>query len=153
MQGSVHDESAAVLGGVSGNAGVFASANDLGKLMQMYLQMGTYGGKQYVSEATMKEFTRAQFPQTNNRRGVIFDKPALHNSSLKPADSYPCPEASPESFGHFGFTGTFVWMDPKYNLMFVFLSNRVYPTRDNNLIGSMNVRTDILSAIYRNMKK
>ncbi|MFA5328595.1 MAG: glycoside hydrolase family 3 N-terminal domain-containing protein [Prolixibacteraceae bacterium] len=153
LQGSVHDESAAVLGGVSGNAGVFASANDLGKLMQMYLQMGTYGGKQYVSEATMKEFTSVQFPQNNNHRGIIFDKPAINNGSLKPEDDYPCPEASPESFGHFGYTGTFVWMDPEYNLMYIFLSNRVYPTRNNNLISKMNIRTEILSAIYRNIKK
>ncbi|MBL7972780.1 MAG: serine hydrolase [Prolixibacteraceae bacterium] len=152
LQGTVHDESAAVLGGISGNAGLFASANDLGKLMQMYLQMGTYGGKQYVSEATMKEFTRAQFPQNNNRRGLIFDKPSLNIGSIKPADAYPCPEVSPESFGHFGYTGTFVWMDPKSQLMYIFLSNRVYPTRNNNLISDLNVRTEILSVIYRNMK-
>ena len=152
IQGTVHDESAAVLGGISGNAGLFASANDLGKLMQMYLQMGTYGGKQYVSEATMKEFTRVQFPQNNNRRGLIFDKPSLKLDSLKPADAYPCPEVSPESFGHFGYTGTFVWMDPKCGLMYVFLSNRVYPTRNNSLISDLNVRTEILSAVYRQLK-
>jgi CubicO group peptidase (beta-lactamase class C family) len=152
IQGTVHDESSAVLGGISGNAGLFASANDLAKLMQMYLQMGTYGGKQYVSEATIKEFTRVQFPQNNNRRGVIFDKPSLDNQSLKPADAYPCPEVSSESFGHSGFTGTFVWMDPKPRLTYVFLSNRVYPTRNNNLISTLNVRTEILSAIYKNMK-
>jgi len=152
IQGTVHDESAAVLGGISGNAGLFASANDLAKLMQMYLQMGTYGGKQYVSEATMTEFTRVQFPQNNNRRGLIFDKPSLKLDSLKPADAYPCPEVSPESFGHSGFTGTFVWMDPKCGLMYVFLSNRVYPTRNNSLISDLNVRTEILSAIYKQMK-
>ncbi|MBW8324926.1 MAG: serine hydrolase [Prolixibacteraceae bacterium] len=152
IQGTVHDESAAVLGGISGNAGLFGSANDLGKLMQMYLQMGTYGGKQYVSEATMKEFTRVQFPQANNRRGLIFDKPSLKLDSLKPADAYPCPEVSPESFGHSGFTGTFVWMDPKCGLMYVFLSNRVYPTRNNSLISDLNVRTEILSAIYKQIR-
>ncbi len=152
LQGTVHDESGAILGGVSGNAGLFASANDLAKLMQMYLQMGTYGGRQYVSEATMKEFTRSQFPPTN-RRGIIFDKPLLDNQSVAPADAYPCPEVSAESFGHFGYTGTFVWMDPKYNLMYILLSNRVCPTRNNNLISKLNVRTEILSAIYRNMKK
>ena len=149
IQGTVHDESAAVLGGISGNAGLFASANDLAKLMQMYLQMGTYGGKQYVSEATMKEFTRVQFPQNNNRRGLIFDKPSLKLDSLKLADTYPCPEVSPESFGHSGFTGTFVWMDPKCGLMYIFLSNRVCPTRNNNVISDLNVRTEILSAIYK----
>jgi CubicO group peptidase (beta-lactamase class C family) len=152
IQGTVHDESAAVLGGISGNAGLFASANDLAKLMQMYLQMGTYGGKQYVTEATMKEFTQVQFPQNNNRRGLIFDKPSLKLDSLKPADAYPCPEVSPESFGHSGFTGTFVWMDPKCGLMYVFLSNRVCPTRNNSLISDLNVRTEILSAIYKQMK-
>lgn len=153
LQGTVHDESAAVLGGISGNAGLFASANDLAKLMQMYLQMGTYGGKQYVSEATLKEFTRVQFPQNNNRRGLIFDKPSLNIKSLKPADAYPCPEVSPESFGHSGYTGTFVWMDPECGLVYIFLSNRVYPTRNNNLISDLNVRTELLSAIYKNMKR
>jgi CubicO group peptidase (beta-lactamase class C family) len=152
LQGTVHDESAAVLGGISGNAGLFASANDLAKLMQMYLQMGTYGGKQYVSEATMKEFTRVQFPQNKNRRGLIFDKPSLDNKTLNPNDAYPCSEASVESFGHSGYTGTFVWMDPKCNLLYIFLSNRVYPTRDNNLISDLNVRTKILSSIYKNIK-
>jgi len=153
IQGTVHDESAAVLGGISGNAGLFASANDLAKLMQMYLQMGTYGGKQYVSEATMKEFTQVQFPQNNNRRGLIFDKPSLKLDSLKPSEAYPCLEVSPESFGHFGFTGTFVWMDPECGLMYIFLSNRVCPTRNNSLISDLNVRTEILSAIYKNIKK
>lgn len=153
LQGTVHDESAAVLGGISGNAGLFASANDLAKLMQMYLQMGTYGGKQYVREATLKEFTRVQFPQNNNRRGLIFDKPSLNIKSLKSADAYPCPEVSPESFGHSGYTGTFVWMDPECGLVYIFLSNRVYPTRNNNLISDLNVRTEILSAIYKNMMK
>jgi CubicO group peptidase (beta-lactamase class C family) len=153
IQGTVHDESSAVLGGISGNAGLFASANDLAKLMQMYLQMGNYGGKQFVTEAAMKEFSRVQFPQTNNRRGLIFDKPSLKLDLLKPSEAYPCKEVSPESFGHSGFTGTFVWMDPKCGLMYIFLSNRVYPTRTNNLISDLNVRTEILSAIYKNMKK
>ena len=153
LQGTVHDESAAVLGGISGNAGLFASANDLAKLMEMYLQMGSYGGKQYVSEATMKEFTRVQFPKNDNRRGLIFDKPALDNKTVKPKDAYPCPEVSDESFGHSGYTGTFVWMDPKCNLLYIFLSNRVCPTRDNSLISDLNVRTKILSAIYNSFGK
>ncbi len=151
VQGTVHDESAAILGGVSGNAGLFASANDLGKLMQLYLQMGTYGGKQYVSEATLKAFTRVQFPQNNNRRGLIFDKPLLNNAEVDPDKSYPCPGASSESFGHSGFTGTFVWMDPVYQLTYIFLSNRVYPTRENNKLGELNVRTGILQVLYDEM--
>ncbi|MGD9556785.1 MAG: glycoside hydrolase family 3 N-terminal domain-containing protein [Mangrovibacterium sp.] len=153
IQGTVHDESAAVLGGISGNAGLFATANDLGKLMQLYLQMGTYGGEHYVSEASMKEFTRVQFPKNMNRRGLIFDKPLLNNAAVEPQKSYPCPGASPESFGHSGFTGTFVWVDPVYQLTYVFLSNRVYPTRDNNKLGELNVRTNILQMLYEEAGK
>ncbi|WP_423129615.1 glycoside hydrolase family 3 N-terminal domain-containing protein [Gaoshiqia sp. Z1-71] len=148
VQGTVHDESAAVLGGISGNAGLFASANDLAKLMQLYLQTGTYGGESYLSEATMKEFTRVQFPGNNNRRGLVFDKPLLDNAKVDPKKSYPCPGAGPESFGHSGFTGTFVWIDPVHQLSYIFLSNRVYPTRDNNKLGELNVRTNILQALY-----
>nr|WP_321485887.1 glycoside hydrolase family 3 N-terminal domain-containing protein [uncultured Draconibacterium sp.] len=153
IQGTVHDEAAAVFGGVAGNAGLFANANDLAKLIEMYMQMGTYGGEQYLSQATMKEFTRVQFPGNNNRRGLGFDKPLLNNSELSPEQSYPCPGASPESFGHSGFTGTFVWADPTYKLIYIFLSNRVYPTREGNTLGKLNVRTNILQAFYDEMKK
>ena len=153
IQGTVHDEAAAVFGGVAGNAGLFANANDLAKLIEMYMQMGTYGGEQYLSQATMKEFTRVQFPGNNNRRGLGFDKPLLNNSELSPEQSYPCPGASPESFGHSGFTGTFVWADPTYKLIYIFLSNRVYPTREGNMLGKLNVRTNILQAFYDEMKK
>ena len=153
IQGTVHDEAAAVFGGVAGNAGLFANANDLAKLIEMYMQMGTYGGEQYLSQATMKEFTRVQFPGNNNRRGLGFDKPLLNNNELSPEQSYPCPGASPESFGHFGFTGTFVWVDPTYKLIYIFLSNRVYPTREGNMLGKLNVRTNILQVFYDEMKK
>ena len=153
IQGTVHDEAAAVFGGVAGNAGLFANANDLAKLIEMYMQMGTYGGEQYLNQATMKEFTRVQFPGNNNRRGLGFDKPLLNNSKLSPEQSYPCPGASPESFGHSGFTGTFVWADPTYKLIYIFLSNRVYPTREGNMLGKLNVRTNILQAFYDEMKK
>jgi CubicO group peptidase (beta-lactamase class C family) len=153
LKGTVHDESAAVLGGISGNAGLFASANDLAKLMQMYLQMGTYGGKRYVGEISMKEFSRVQFPANNNRRGLIFDKPTINRDSIESVDIFPCAEVSPESFGHSGYTGTFVWMDPKTQLLYIFLSNRVYPTRNNNLIGDMNIRTKILSEICRQIER
>ncbi|KJF43680.1 glycoside hydrolase family 3 N-terminal domain-containing protein [Draconibacterium sediminis] len=148
VQGTVHDEAAAVFGGVAGNAGLFANANDLAKLIQMYLQMGSYGGEQYLNPTTMKEFTRVQFPENNNRRGLGFDKPLLNNNELSPEQTYPCPGASPESFGHFGFTGTLVWADPTYNLVYIFLSNRVYPTREGNMLGKLNVRTNILQVFY-----
>nr|WP_321357234.1 glycoside hydrolase family 3 N-terminal domain-containing protein [uncultured Draconibacterium sp.] len=153
VQGTVHDEAAAVFGGVAGNAGLFANANDLAKLFEMYMQMGTYGGEQYLNQSTMKEFTRVQFPENNNRRGLGFDKPLLNNNELSPEQSYPCPGASPESFGHSGFTGTFVWADPTYNLIYIFLSNRVYPTREGNLLGKLNVRTNILQAFYDEIDK
>ncbi len=148
IQGTVHDEAAAVFGGFSGNAGLFANANDLAKLMAMYLQMGTYGGTQYLSRKTMEEFTRVQFPENNNRRGLGFDKPLLNNKEVTPEQSYPCPGASPESFGHSGFTGTFVWADPTYNLIYIFLSNRVYPTRETNMLGKLNVRSQVLQTFY-----
>ncbi len=153
LLGTVHDESAAVLGGISGNAGLFASANDLAKLYQMYLQMGSYGGKQYLKESTMKEFSRVQFPQNKNRRGLGFDKPSLNNGQLSEKDAYPIKAASPESFGHSGYTGTYTWIDPKYGLVYIFLSNRVFPTRDNNKISEMNVRTEIQRIIYQQLPK
>ncbi len=148
VQGTVHDEAAAVFGGVAGNAGLFANANDLAKLIEMYMQMGTYGGERYLSDATMKEFTCVQFPENDNRRGLGFDKPLLNNNKVSPEKAYPCPGASPESFGHSGFTGTFVWADPTHDLIYIFLSNRVYPTRERNMLGKLNVRTNILQAFY-----
>ena len=148
IHGSVHDESAAVFGGVAGNAGLFASANDLAKLVQMYVQFGTYGGKQYLKKSTIETFNRVQFPQNNNRRGLGFDKPAINNLKLDNNKAYPCPGATPQSFGHFGFTGTFFWADPSNGLICIFLSNRVFPSRENNRISDLNVRTAILQELY-----
>ncbi len=148
VHGSVHDESAAVFGGIAGNAGLFASANDLAKLVQMYVQFGTYGGKQYLKKTTIEEFNRVQFPQNNNRRGLGFDKPLIDNQKFDKDKSYPCPGASPQSFGHSGYTGTFFWADPSNGLVYIFLSNRVYPTRNNNKISDLNVRTEILQVMY-----
>ncbi len=148
VHGYVHDEAAAVLGGVSGNAGLFSSAGDLAKLLQMYLNGGEYGGRRYLSDDVLSEFTKVQFPENNNRRGIGFDKPVLDNAVRIPERAYPCIGASAASFGHSGFTGTFVWMDPEYDLLYIFLSNRVHPTRDNNLISVLNIRTEILQVIY-----
>jgi CubicO group peptidase (beta-lactamase class C family) len=148
IHGYVHDEAAAVLGGVSGNAGLFSSAGDLAKLLQMYLNGGEYGGRRYLSEDVLLEFSRVQFPQNNNRRGLGFDKPVLDNRERLPEFAYPARGASDLSFGHSGFTGTFVWMDPEHDLLYIFLSNRVYPSRENNLISRMNIRTDILQVFY-----
>lgn len=112
VQGHVHDETAAILGGVSGNAGLFANANDLAKLMQLYLNMGNYGGKQIIPYQVMEEFTRVQYPENDNCRGLGFDKPLLNNAQEDREHAYPIPGVSAASFGHSGFTGTFVWIDP-----------------------------------------
>ena len=148
VKGWVHDENASLLGGISGNAGLFSTALDLAKLMQMYVQYGTYAGKRYFSEATVKEFTKVQYPENENRRGLGFDKPLLNNSELSIADAYPAPEVSPESFGHSGFTGTFVWADPENQMVFIFLSNRVYPTRKNRNLYKLNIRTRLHQVFY-----
>jgi len=151
LQGTVHDEGAAMLGGISGHAGLFGTANDLTKLMELYRRMGEYGGEQIIDNAVLKEYTRVQFPENENRRGLGFDKPLLNNSELTQKDSYPAKSASPSSFGHSGYTGTFVWVDPEKELTFVFLCNRVYPTRNNVLLYDMNIRSDILEAIYNSI--
>jgi CubicO group peptidase (beta-lactamase class C family) len=144
----VHDENAALMGGISGNAGLFATAEDLAKLMQMYMNYGTYGGKRYLSEATIKEFAKVQYPENENRRGLGFDKPLLNNAQLELKDAYPAPLSSSDSFGHSGFTGTFVWADPKNQLVFIFLSNRVNPSRDHRNLYSLKIRTALHSVFY-----
>jgi CubicO group peptidase (beta-lactamase class C family) len=151
LQGFVHDETAALLGGVSGNAGLFSSANDLAKVMQMYLQNGFYGGKQYISASTVKEFTKVQFPESANRRALGFDKPNPGIQGQK--NKFPAADASPESYGHTGFTGIFTWNDPDNQMLFIFLSNRVYPTRRNLGLTELNIRTEMHQAIYDAIKK
>lgn len=151
LQGYVHDEIAALFGGVSGNAGLFSTANDLAKIMQMYLQYGYYGGKQYIQKSTIHEFTRVQFPNTENRRALGFDKPNPGIDGQK--NKFPAADASPASFGHTGFTGTFTWIDPENQLVFIFLSNRVNPTRKITTINDLNIRTKMHQAIYDAIKK
>lgn len=153
IHGYVHDEGAAMMGGISGNAGLFGTANDLAKLLQMYLQMGTFGGEEIIPESTLREFTRYQYPENENRRGLGFDKPLLNNDELSESDAYPAKSASPSSFGHSGFTGTFAWVDPAENIVYVFFSNRVYKTRDNNKISKLNIRSSVLEAIYNSIIK
>ncbi len=153
LQGYVHDEGAAMMGGVSGNAGLFGTITDLAKIMQMYLQGGYYGGKRYLSEKTINEFTRLQFPENKNRRGLGFDKPYIDNHKNELEDSYPATDASVKSFGHSGYTGTFTWADPENNLLFIFFSNRVYPTRENSKIYGLNIRTAMHQSIYDSIKR
>jgi CubicO group peptidase (beta-lactamase class C family) len=152
VHGYVHDEAAAVMGGYSGNAGLFSTANDLLKLFEMYRRMGHYGGEQIIAEDVLKAYTRYQFPGQENRRGLGFDKPTLGENDGT-SDDYPCPGASPSSFGHSGFTGTFAWADPENEITYVFLSNRVYPTRENDLLSRMDIRTAILQSIYDSIIK
>lgn len=150
IHGRVHDEGAIMMGGISGHAGLFGNANDLGKLMQMYLNMGKYGGKQYIKEVTLKKFTSTQFPENNNHRALGFDKPYLE---YRGENSNTAKDASKESFGHTGFTGIMVWMDPAEDLLYVFISNRVHPTRDNTRLYQLNTRTKIQQVLYDAIKK
>ena len=145
IRGYVHDQGAAMTGGVGGHAGLFSNANDLAKLMQMYLQGGYYGGKRYLKETTLKEFTKREFCKEDNRRGIGFDKPQI--SGPGPA----CDCVSKLSFGHTGFTGTIAWADPDENIVYVFLSNRVYPDAENKKLITTSVRTNIQEEIYRSL--
>lgn len=147
-KGWVHDENAALLGGISGNAGLFGTANDLAILMQMYMQKGVYDNKRYLKESTIDEFIKIQYPENDNRRGLGFDKPLIGNDTLSITKAYPAPQVSPESFGHAGFTGTFVWADPKEQLVFIFLSNRVYPSRIHRNIYNLNIRPALQQVFY-----
>ena len=145
VHGTVHDENAAMMNGISGHAGLFANANDLAKLMQMYLDMGTYGGDRYIRDETLREFSRTQFPENDNRRALGFDKP---NLSYRGVNNNTAEGAGPNTFGHTGFTGTFAWMDPDTGLLYIFLSNRVTPTRENARLYQLNTRTQIQQVLY-----
>ncbi|HEU5148754.1 MAG TPA: serine hydrolase, partial [Chryseosolibacter sp.] len=138
--GTVHDERAAMLGGVSGHAGLFGTANDLSKLGQMLLQEGSYGGLQYYKPETVRQFTSRQF--ASSRRGLGWDKP-VPGEWNSPTSRY----ASPKTFGHTGFTGTCLWVDPEFDLVYIFLSNRVFPDRSDKLIQT-NIRSRIQDVIY-----
>jgi len=149
IRGYVHDPGAAMMGGISGHAGLFSNSFDLAVIMQLLVQKGVYGGRQYFSEATFEEFTRYQYPGSGNRRGAGFDKPLLHYKSNGPA----CAQASYDSFGHSGFTGTYVWADPCNNLIYIFLSNRINPSAANPKLSEMNIRTNIHQSVYEILKK
>ncbi len=147
LVGYVHDQAAAMLGGVSGHAGLFCDAFDLTALMQMMLQHGVYGGVRYIDSATVADFTKQQYPLNFNRRGIGFDKPDIQNNR----NGSVIKAASAETYGHTGFTGNVVWTDPKYNLTYVFLSNRCNPVAENPKLVNMNIRTDIQQVIYDSM--
>ncbi|MFZ9386438.1 MAG: glycoside hydrolase family 3 N-terminal domain-containing protein [Chitinophagaceae bacterium] len=146
-QGDVHDEGASMFGGVAGHAGLFSNAYDLAMLYQMLLNGGEFNGNRFLKKETIDLFTA--YHSKVSRRGYGFDKPEKDNATRK--EPYPSSMVSPGAFGHTGFTGTCVWVDPKYNIVYVFLSNRVYPTRSNNRLGQMSIRGKIQDAIYRAM--
>ncbi|RYU79175.1 serine hydrolase [Hymenobacter persicinus] len=146
LHGTVHDEGAALLGGLSGHAGLFGNANDLAKLVQLYAWKGQYGGQQLLKAETLAEYTKCQFCP-DNRRALGFDRPAT-NPAVNSAKS-----ASPLSYGHTGFTGTYFWVDPKEDLICIVLTNRVNPSRRNNKISELNVRTGVLQVALESVRQ
>ena len=139
----MHDEGAALFGGISGNAGLFSNANDLAKLCQMWLNGGTYGGERLLSEETVRLFTSTK--SGISRRGLGFDKPDPQNTRTNPTS----PGTPVETYGHTGFTGTSLWVDPTHDMIFIFLSNRVNPSRSPNRLSTLSIRERIQEEIYR----
>jgi CubicO group peptidase (beta-lactamase class C family) len=149
LKGYVHDPGAAMFGGIAGHAGLFSCANDLAIIMQMLLNGGEMDGRRYLKKETIDLFTAYQ--SEISRRGYGFDKPEKDNETRK--EAYPSKFVSTQTFGHTGFTGTCVWADPKENLIYIFLSNRVHPLGgDNQKLLKMNIRSRIHDAIYEAMK-
>jgi len=143
LQGFVHDPSAAFMGGISGNAGLFADAADVAKVYQMILNGGEIDGIRYISKETCRVFTTTT--SVSGRRGLGFDKPVPTNPRINPCS----PLAPPTTFGHTGYTGTCCWVDPVNNLVYVFLSNRVYPDDGRNKLSKMQIRSKIQEVIYK----
>jgi CubicO group peptidase (beta-lactamase class C family) len=142
--GTVHDQGAAMFGGIAGHAGIFSNAHDLAIMAQMNLQNGYYGGHDYLQKETIPKFTRQQ--NSRNRRGLGWDKPD-RSGRTGPTSRY----CSEDTFGHTGFTGTAVWVDPEFDLVYVFLSNRIHPKANNFKLIKSNIRTRIQDAIYESI--
>jgi CubicO group peptidase (beta-lactamase class C family) len=148
LRGDVHDPGSAMFGGVAGHAGLFSDAGDIAVLEQMLLNGGVFHGHRFLKKSTIDLFTGYHSP--HSRRGLGFDKPEKNNARRK--EAYPCRSASPLTFGHTGYTGTCIWVDPKYKLIFIFLSNRVNPMGgENGKLSAMNIRSEIQETIYRAM--
>ncbi len=145
LQGYVHDQGAAMHGGVGGHAGLFGTAIDLAKVGQLWLNQGNYGGLHYFKPETVSLFTAKQYQ--NSRRGLGWDKRDFTNDAINPTSRY----SSANTFGHTGFTGTCIWVDPDYELIYVFLSNRVHPDMTNNKLLNMNIRTRIHDVLYESI--
>ncbi|MCT4616373.1 MAG: serine hydrolase [Marinifilaceae bacterium] len=146
LKGYVHDPSCVIMGGIAGHAGLFGNAIDLAKLMQMYMQNGKYGGEEFIKAKTLKEFTSQAFSDSDNRRGLGFDRIVQDTDDLSLMSH--CLSASDVSYGHTGFTGTMVWVDPRYDFIYIFLSNRIHPYESNPKLNEMNIRSKIQQVIY-----
>ena len=154
IHGFVHDEGAASLGGVSGNAGLFANAESLATILQMLLNGGEYNDVRYFKRKTVREWTRCQFPENGNYRGIGFDRRRFSDKSvIENRPYYYAASASEQSFGHSGFTGTMVWVDPAEEMIFIFLSNRVHPTRNNKSFSKLNPRANCHEAAYEAIRR
>jgi CubicO group peptidase (beta-lactamase class C family) len=147
LRGDVHDEGAAMFGGVSGHAGLFSNAYDIAVIMQMFLNKGVWNGRRYLSDTTIIRFTA--YNSDISHRGLGFDKPLKDNLVRK--EPYPSASVSPLTFGHTGFTGIAAWADPVQNMIFIVLSNRVHPNRSNKF-GELNVRPRMMESVYRSLK-
>jgi beta-glucosidase-like glycosyl hydrolase/CubicO group peptidase (beta-lactamase class C family) len=146
LRGFVHDQGAAIMGGVSGHAGLFGNAYDVACIMQMLLNGGSWNGENYIKPETISVFTSYQ---SKSRRGLGFDKPERDNQTR--TEAYPCTYSSASTFGHTGFTGTCTWADPNENLIFVFLSNRIYD--DTGVFKTLNLRSKIQDCLYEYVKE
>jgi len=144
LKGTIHDEGAAMFGGISGHAGLFGNANDLAKLLHLYLYDGRYAGQEIIPGNVVSEYSKCVYCEEGNYRAMGFDRPN------KPGDpkGNAAPSASASSFGHTGFTGTYGWVDPENELVYIFLSNRVYPTRENTTLYKLNTRTNVMQVVY-----
>jgi CubicO group peptidase (beta-lactamase class C family) len=145
IHGVVHDEGAIFMNGVSGNAGLFGTADDLARLWEMLLGNGLIDGELYLQPETIRLFTTAQSPARNNRRGLGFDKPLLEYDAIK---SSVAASAHFSSYGHTGYTGSLIWADPSHELLFVFLTNRVYPSRNQRKLYELNFRPNLMQLCY-----
>ena len=145
IHGTVHDQGAAMLGGVAGHAGLFGNAKDVASFMQLYLNNGKYADKTYFTAQTMATFNTCYYCEEDVRRGVGFDKPQLDD--VGPT----CGCLSMSSFGHSGFTGTYAWADPDEEIIYVFLSNRIHPDATNSKLIKEDIRTKIQKVIYENL--
>ena len=148
LHGFVHDPGVALFGGIGLHAGLFSNAIDLTKILQLYLNEGVYNDHSIFRKKTIQSFTKAPFKEKNNRRGIFFDKPSLDPNKLNVFEG-----VSYSSYGHTGFTGTMIWVDPKEKLIYIFLSNRVHPKQDNWKLTKENIRTKVQKVIYESLLK